>query len=239
MQLFINKSKGMAKEIKLDKSYEEIKSIVETSETYSEAARRLFGDDSYSKREKVKRLIEEYGLVFEHKSEKKRYCLFCGKEITGKNRGIKKFCSHSCSASYNNRGVTRNGVHQETKYCLYCGKELKNKRSKFCSCECQKNYEYEERVKKWKNGEEPGWSGHGAGIKPFLKRYMFEKNDFHCQRCGWGEKNPITGTIPLQIHHIDGDCKNNSEENLELLCPNCHSLTDTFGKLNKKSSRKR
>ena len=161
----------MAKEIKLDKSYEEIKSIVETSETYSEAARRLFGDDSYSKREKVKRLIEGYGLVFEHKNEKKRYCLFCGKEITGKNRGTKKFCSHSCSASYNNRGVTRNGAHQETKYCLYCGKELKNKRSKFCSCECQKNYEYEEKVKKWQNGEEPGWSGHGVGIKPFLKRY--------------------------------------------------------------------
>lgn len=30
---------------------------------------------------------------------------------------------------------------------------------------------------------------------------------------------------------------NNKEENLELLCPNCHSLTDNFGALNKNSTR--
>ena len=64
---------------------------------------------------------------------------------------------------------------------------------------------------------------------------------FHCkcEKCGWGEKNPITNTTPLQIHHIDGNCKNNKEENLQLLCPNCHSLTETFGRLNKNSTRKR
>lgn len=38
----------------------------------------------------------------------------------------------------------------------------------------------------------------------------------------------------LQIHHIDGNHYNNEESNLQLLCPNCHSLTPTFGALNKK-----
>lgn len=42
--------------------------------------------------------------------------------------------------------------------------------------------------------------------------------------------------IKLQIHHIDGNHFNNSVENLQLLCPNCHSQTDTYaGKKNKNS----
>ena len=39
------------------------------------------------------------------------------------------------------------------------------------------------------------------------------------------------------MHHIDGDCTNNKMENLQLLCPNCHSLTSNFGSLNKNSKR--
>ena len=31
--------------------------------------------------------------------------------------------------------------------------------------------------------------------------------------------------------------ENNSEENLQLLCPNCHAMTENFGSRNKKSTR--
>lgn len=31
--------------------------------------------------------------------------------------------------------------------------------------------------------------------------------------------------IKLQLHHIDGDSNNNLKENLQFLCPNCHSQT--------------
>ncbi len=58
-----------------------------------------------------------------------------------------------------------------------------------------------------------------------------------CERCGrveW-EGEPI----PLQVHHIDGDRTNNSIENLQILCPNCHALTDNYcGKNAKKRTRK-
>ena len=40
------------------------------------------------------------------------------------------------------------------------------------------------------------------------------------------------------MEHIDGNSENNNIENLELLCPNCHSLTPTFGALNKGKGRK-
>ena len=44
----------------------------------------------------------------------------------------------------------------------------------------------------------------------------------------WSKTNPYTGNIPLEIDHIDGNYKNNNEDNLILLCPNCHSLTETY-----------
>lgn len=40
--------------------------------------------------------------------------------------------------------------------------------------------------------------------------------------------------IPLELHHIDGDRKNNLLENLQLLCPNCHALTNNYRGKNKK-----
>ena len=41
-----------------------------------------------------------------------------------------------------------------------------------------------------------------------------------------GEINPYTRTIPLEIHHKDGNYLHSVEDNLMLLCPNCHSLTE-------------
>ena len=38
--------------------------------------------------------------------------------------------------------------------------------------------------------------------------------------------------INLELHHIDGDKSNNNLNNLQLLCPNCHSYTDNFGSKN-------
>jgi 5-methylcytosine-specific restriction endonuclease McrA len=56
--------------------------------------------------------------------------------------------------------------------------------------------------------------------------------------CQWNKKHKITNKVPIQLEHIDGDSKNNSLDNLKLLCPNCHSLTDTYGALNKGKGRK-
>lgn len=55
--------------------------------------------------------------------------------------------------------------------------------------------------------------------------------------CGWCEVNPISGKVPIELEHIDGDSNNNSLENLKLLCPNHHSLTPTYKYLNKGKGR--
>ena len=123
--------------------------------------------------------------------------------------------------------------------CLCCGKEFehkKNSENKYCSNECQAKYQYEQYIERWKNGEESGLSG-AYNISKRIRRYLLEKNGCKCELCGWGKTNKFTGKIPLEVHHKDGDYTNNKEENLQLLCPNCHSLTETF-KSHNKSGRK-
>lgn len=54
-----------------------------------------------------------------------------------------------------------------------------------------------------------------------------------CAICGVGSEwngKPLT----LQLEHKDGDHSNNEISNLEILCPNCHSQTDTHSGKNKK-----
>ena len=34
--------------------------------------------------------------------------------------------------------------------------------------------------------------------------------------------------IPLELHHLDGDRTNHNIQNLQIICPNCHSQTETF-----------
>jgi hypothetical protein len=48
-----------------------------------------------------------------------------------------------------------------------------------------------------------------------------------CALCGTG---PVWlgRPLPLEVDHLDGDWRNNRIGNLRLLCPNCHSTTDTY-----------
>ena len=50
----------------------------------------------------------------------------------------------------------------------------------------------------------------------FFNIYLLKKYNNKCGRCGWGEKNVYTQSIPLEVEHIDGNYMNNKEENLIL-----------------------
>ena len=47
-----------------------------------------------------------------------------------------------------------------------------------------------------------------------------------CECCGLTEW--LGNPIPLELHHKDGNRYNNVIENYELVCPNCHALTDSY-----------
>lgn len=67
-----------------------------------------------------------------------------------------------------------------------------------------------------------------------LKRRLLDEGlkEYKCELCGLYEwqDNPI----PLELHHINGNNRDNRLDNLKLLCPNCHALTSSYRGRNKK-----
>lgn len=120
--------------------------------------------------------------------------------------------------------------------CLACGGETPRSTYKYCSNKCQFVYQNRIFIEQWKSGEVAGLTSIGL-VNKTVKRYLREKFGNKCCVCGWSEKNPKTGEAPLVADHIDGNWRNNSEENLRLLCPNCDALTVTFAALNKGKGR--
>ena len=70
-----------------------------------------------------------------------------------------------------------------------------------------------------------------------VRRHLLETLGEFCQRCGWKERNPYSGKVPVEIEHIDGNWRNIAPSNLTVLCPNCHSLTKSFRGLNRGHGR--
>lgn len=59
-----------------------------------------------------------------------------------------------------------------------------------------------------------------------LKKKLLKVRPHQCERCKstvW-----LDAPIPLELHHIDGNKKNDDPSNLQLLCPNCHALTPNY-----------
>jgi len=140
----------------------------------------------------------------------------------------KNFCSHSCSAQYNNLKRGRKIFK-----CVYCDKLIHQTNSrirKYCDNICQGKLRRKAALDIAFACERPINSG-------ALRNFLFEKYNNKCCKCGWGETNLKSGTIPLVINHIDGNSSNNKEDNLELICPNCDSLTPTYKGMNKGSGR--
>jgi Zn finger protein HypA/HybF involved in hydrogenase expression len=65
-----------------------------------------------------------------------------------------------------------------------------------------------------------------------LKARLFQAGlkEQRCERCGIADwrGNPLS----FALHHVNGDRHDNRLENLEIMCPNCHSQTDNFARRN-------
>jgi rubrerythrin len=118
--------------------------------------------------------------------------------------------------------------------CLNCGNVISN-RNKYCNNTCQQTHQTSSLVERWLNGENLIRKG-GTSIPTWMRKFLLEETNYKCSECGWGEKNPYTNTVPLDIDHIDGDAYNNHRENLRVQCPNCHSLKKTFKNTGRRKS---
>ena len=168
-------------------------------------------------------------------------CLNCKKEfITIKSevrRGNGKFCSINCSSQYTHKQKPKPEQNCE---CALCGKKfyknptkLKNSKSGLYFC-CRSHKDQAQRIGGIK---EIMPSHYGTGIYANSEAYRkiaFSHYDKKCNRCGY-ETHPEI----LHVHHKDRNTRNNKPENLEILCPNCHTwehYTTCTGLYNNKSS---
>lgn len=118
--------------------------------------------------------------------------------------------------------------------CKCCGGPT-NRRTNYCSNKCQKESEARDYIERWKRGEETGMMRRGE-LSKHVRTYMLNRAGYKCEKCGWHEVSEYTHRIPLEIHHIDGNHLHNTEDNLQVLCPNCHALTPNYKALNKRST---
>jgi hypothetical protein len=145
-------------------------------------------------------------------------CKFCRAKLSYEQRR-NTFCSTSCSASFNNQGVTRH--IKGSKFCD-CGNP-KKVANKYCSA-CSEKRVYN-KVTTLAN----------AKSDKTRKLVLLEQREHRCAVCGLAEW--LQQPIPLELDHIDGDTDNNGAENLRLVCPNCHAQTGTHRRRNKNGKR--
>ena len=163
----------------------------------------------------------------EHKTViKTYYCKQCKKEVKRTPSQINDniFCSSSCSAIFSNHN------RKIWKLCLFCKTKI-DSRKKYCSHICQSNFKKNNIYNQIENGTYTIlWSKQ-------YRDYLIEKYGAKCMECGWNKVNSKSNKSTIQLEHIDGNSQNNNLSNLKLLCPNCHSLTPTFGGLNRGKGR--
>lgn len=233
----------------------------------------------------VNEIAKEIGFDLNvYKERKKRYCLYCEKEL---NKNQVKFCSCSCSAKYFNEGKrlkeeTKKKISDSlkkmyaekktgeciTKTCVVCEKPLPRGNRKFCCIECRKKTqkqkskelicEYcgktfigykgrkyccndcsnasknEKRVNDWRIGKYV--LNPNETVPDTIRNYLLNKVDYKCEECGFEGYNRKSGKTILQVHHKDGNSANNNEDNLQILCPNCHAMTENYMGLNRGKS---
>ena len=244
-------------DISSDIKKEEVYNLFLSFKNKSEAHRYFGISDNKNGSIYLREVAKSVGFDIDSYRKKKK-CLNCGKEI--ENKWGAKFCSRSCSTSFNNKKrdasvyekvskklkekspKKEKQVHEKIKKeivstnCIFCGREyISHGNSKYCSSKCATEHRhyiaYEDFLKNNKNYCRGNYTP-----RAFKEEFLKEQNGI-CAICGC---KPEHNGKPLVfiLDHIDGDASNNKRENLRMICPNCDSQLETYKSKNKNSTRR-
>lgn len=152
-------------------------------------------------------------------------CLGCKKDFQVRPFAVKdrKFCSSKC-AGKNKVHPKKTGIY---KSCTICSKEMyvqpcQIDTKKFCSIECQTKGKIthglctDRKSYRKYNNQKQRISRGSKNYRQIRKVILFDRKNT-CEICGYNEHS-----FCMDIHHIDEDPRNNSLDNLSLLCAMCH-----------------
>lgn len=153
-------------------------------------------------------------------------CEYCSKEHNG-NYGEGRFCGSKCARGFSTKEKRE-----------YINKKVSEKMKGHRPIECFKKGHIQFHVFNRKDMEKAKITKSNKRqeiLKKLafenlprseIKKIVFKEQEGKCNICGIIDWNNLA--ISLELHHKDGDGDNNKRENLEYLCPNCHSQTDDY-----------
>lgn len=162
-------------------------------------------------------------------------CENCNKEHDG-SYASGRFCSSKCARGYSTK-LCRDRINLQVSEKLTgrpkhpnvgwhrVSKEAKSKGG-INSAKAKKKRNYEKNKMYYETGQFNKLVNINKDLKPYYKEKILEEQNNKCNTC----KNNTWNNLPLvlEIHHKDGNKYNYLRENVECLCPNCHSQTDTW-----------
>ncbi len=160
-------------------------------------------------------------------------CAYCGKvrlRWASQVRNL-SFCDHKCKSDHmrihtkgENNSNYKHGNHCTDHYCN-CGNQ-KDYRAKQC-IDCRRNL-----LSKIDQYFCVGGKPRNATLWRYIKSLDLIQHE-RCVICGLGWEwngKPIS----LHLDHINGNREDNRLENLRVICPNCHTQTDTYASKNRR-----
>lgn len=148
-----------------------------------------------------------------------KICLGCSLEFKP-SYSKNVYCSRSCSAKVNNRKYPKRPPALPQNKCQ-CGKDIA-----YQSKQCKSCYNKARRhliLTQWKDNELTS-----RDLPPSIREYLIESANFACVKCGFDTLHPLDNKSVLEINHINGNGTDHSPNNLEVICPNCHALTNSY-----------
>lgn len=191
----------------------ELASLARRTKSFNDFIREVFGKTDGNSWRKGKRLVEKFDIDTSHYKVPK-YTEEMLLEVVEKSESMADVCKHL--------GVKPGGGSQA--FVTRRIKEFKIDCSHFKkrSFPRHKSLTWQEVLVKRKGGN--------RRTPYILRRCLVQSGrEYRCESDGCVISEQWLGKpITLQVHHIDGDCLNDSPDNLMFVCPNCHTQTNNW-----------
>lgn len=156
----------------------------------------------------------------------KQNCLNCQKDFNVRsqdvNRGLGKFCCQSCASLYQRHNETKPSPNVSCAHCdvkfYISNSKRKNSKSGLYFC-CRKHKDEAQRIGGIQGIMPPHYGTSQPDLSSHYRRIAFSNKPKVCERCGYD-----THEAAIIVHHKDRNRLNDADENLEVLCANCHAI---------------